>query len=206
MIAAAIGGSSAFWFSAAGFGALIFVGFLTDAIRKERATAQAVAQAKGARLLSITDDWLESVKRDGLQPLAAANVNIILKPGEAAYYHAPSALRETRAVRYATWGGPSFRVCRGVSFRVGASRSSSEQEWTKVDDGILTVTNKRLIFNGSKADRVVPLSKIVSVTDDGISAVEVTAENRQKSMVFNANPVILRTIISILGGQQQAAA
>jgi hypothetical protein len=75
----------------------------------------------------------------------------------------------------------------------------SEQEWNQVDAGMLTVTNKRLVFNGAKADRVVPLSKIVSANAASLSQVEVSAEGRQKSMMFDAvNPVILSTIFDLV--------
>lgn len=84
------------------------------------------------------------------------------------------------------------RYSAGGGFRVG---SLSEQEWTQIDVGTLTVTNQRLVFSGAKADRVVPIKKLVSANVRGLSQVEVTAEGRQKSMVFDAaNPMILATI------------
>jgi hypothetical protein len=144
------------------------------------------------RLIAEAQGWAASVKESGLLSISSS---IILKNGEVAFYEAPSALYETRAVRYSTGGGLGFRVARGVYVGGGASRSLSEQEWTQVDTGTLTVTNKRLVFNGARADRVVPIAKIVSASVASLSQVEVSAEGRQKSMMFDAaNPIILSTI------------
>jgi hypothetical protein len=148
------------------------------------------------QLIAEAKAWLASVKESGLLPVKAS---IILKADEYAFYEAPSALYETRAVRYSTGGGVGFRVAKGVYVGGGGARSLSEQEWNQVDAGTLTVTNKRLVFNGGKADRVVPLTKIVSANAVSLSQVEVSAEGRQKSMMFDgANPVILSTIFDFL--------
>jgi hypothetical protein len=136
--------------------------------------------ALGQRQLAEGSEWLTASKEHGLRSI---NSSIILKADEAAFYEAPSALYETRAVRYSA----------GSGFRVG---SLSEQEWTQIDVGTLTVTNQRLVFNGAKADSVVPIKELLSANMKSLSKVEVTAEGLQKSMVFDAaNPMILATII-----------
>jgi hypothetical protein len=62
---------------------------------------------------------------------------------------------------------------------------------------MLTITNKRLVFDGAGSDRTIALGKIVSV-DPRRDSVEVSVENRQKSMVFEAaNPFILASIIRL---------
>jgi hypothetical protein len=142
----------------------------------------------GQRVTAEANEWIASIKQHDLLPVESS---IILKADEAAYYEAPSALYETRAVRYSAGGG--FRVAKGLY--LGGARSLSAQEWTQIDVGTLTVTNQRLVFNGAKADRVVPLKKIVSANAASPSQVEVTTESRQKSMVFDAsNPIILAAI------------
>jgi hypothetical protein len=129
--------------------------------------------------------------------LPIVTTNIILKSGESAFYSAPSALYETRAVRHYQSGHTGFRVARGIYIGSTSGRSVSNQEWSKIDTGRLTVTSKRLIFDGGSADRSVPLGKIVSV-ESSLTGIEVSVEGRQKSMVFEAaNPLILATIIRI---------
>jgi hypothetical protein len=123
--------------------------------------------------------------------------DLILKSGESAFYSASSALYETRAVRQYQSGYTGFRVAKGIYIGGSRGRSTSSQEWSKIDSGILTITNKRLIFDGGSADRSVALGKILAA-DSSLDSVEVSVENRQKSMVFAAeNPLVLAVIIRI---------
>ncbi len=129
-----------------------------------------------------------------MQPVPA---RILLKPGETAFYSAPSILYETRAVRHYQSGSVGFRVAKGIYVGGSKGRSISSQEWSQIDAGTLTITNKRLIFDGGGADRTVALNKVLSA-ESRMDGVEVSAESRQKSMVFAAeNPLILATVIHI---------
>ncbi len=148
-----------------------------------------------ARSFAEARQFMASVEQSRALPTVATN--IILKSGESAFYSAPSALYETRAVRHYQAGHTGFRVAKGVYIGGTSGRSVSNQEWNKIDTGRLTVTNKRLIFDGGSADRTVPLNKIVSV-ESNLTGIEVSVEGRQKSMVFEAaNPLILAIIIRI---------
>lgn len=63
--------------------------------------------------------------------------------------------------RYRGW---SFRISPGVYYRTGTyTPPEIKEEITKVDEGILAITNKRLIFMGKHSDLDVPLQKIVGV-------------------------------------------
>jgi hypothetical protein len=67
----------------------------------------------------------------------------------------------------------------------------------KLDTGGLTITNKRLVYVGTKEQRSFPLDKVISV-DPNLTAVVVSVEGRQKAMAFEAaNPLIVTTIIRI---------
>ena len=54
--------------------------------------------------------------------------------------------------RLGAYGGPSFRVAKGVNFRVGGfqARGESHEELRVIDNGDITLTNKRFVFSGSK--------------------------------------------------------
>ena len=148
-----------------------------------------------ALLFKQARDFAATVQQNRALPTVATN--IILKPGETALYSTPSALYETRAVRHYQAGHTGFRVAKGVNVGGTSGRSTSTQEWAKIDTGWLTITNKRLVFDGGKQDRTVLLNKIVSVTCS-LTGIEVTAEGRQKSMVFDAaNPLIASTIVRL---------
>src|SRR5215831_1156393 len=76
-------------------------------------------------------------------------------------------LREPRAVRttYGAYGGPSFRVAKGVRFHTGMSRStsSSSDKLKDIDGGDLFITNQRLFFVGKLRTANAPFRKIVSI-------------------------------------------
>jgi hypothetical protein len=96
-------------------------------------------------------------------------------------------LQEPRAVRQtqAAYGGPTIRVAKGVSFRMGgaSARSESHEEIRVIDNGKLVLTNKRLIFIGSKRTVNIDLRKIMAIVPykDGI---ESQRENKQKPEYF----------------------
>lgn len=123
---------------------------------------------------------------------------ILLKDGEVAFYDAPSALYEKRAVRYWVSGSIGFRVARGVYVGGTRGRSVSEQEWGKIDTGTLTITNRRIIFNGGGIDRTVVLGNVMAV-EPWFDGVEISIEKRQKGMCFGAkNPVLVGALIQYL--------
>lgn len=147
------------------------------------------------RIRADSDEYFALL--DHSEGLPIIPTNILLQPTERSFYCAPSALYETRAVRYYQSGFAGFRVARGVWIGGSSGRSVSHQEWAKLDSGTLTVTNQRIVFDGGAQTRTVLLRKIVSV-DSMRDSVEVSVENRQKSMVFEAaNPLILATIIRL---------
>jgi len=96
-------------------------------------------------------------------------------------------LQEPRAVRqtHAAYGGPTVRVAKGVLFRLGgaSARSESHEEIRVIDQGSLILTNKRLIFIGSKRTNNIDIRKIMAIEayKDGI---ELQRENKQKTKYF----------------------
>lgn len=116
------------------------------------------------------------------------NPPLILKKNEEAcvvlgdiIFMEPRAVRKTRG----GYAGPTIRVAKGVSFRMGslASQSESHEELRNIDQGTLVLTNKRLIFIGSKRTTNIDLRKIISITSykDGIAS---QRENKQKTEYF----------------------
>jgi hypothetical protein len=129
--------------------------------------------------------------------LPKAYTNLMLKNGESAYYSDDVDLYETHSVRTSTTGYTGVRVMKRVYIGGARGTSTSSQEWTCVASGKLVITNQRLVFDGDKNDRNIPLKRIFNAesTSDGV---EVSCEGRQKSMVFACkNPLILAIIIRI---------
>ena len=99
--------------------------------------------------------------------LPTCHTNIILKKGEVAHFSYFADLIEERAVRGRYQGGSagvSFRVAKGVSFRVGQSRGTyhSDREPVAVSSGKLIVTNKRIIFDGDKKGFNITIGQLLS--------------------------------------------
>ena len=93
------------------------------------------------------------------------------------------SLLEPRAVRTGGYGGPSFRVAKGVYFRVGGFRAESHEELRNIDQGTLTLTNKRLVFSGTKRTINIDLRKIVSV-EPYSDSIALRREGKEKTQYF----------------------
>ena len=132
--------------------------------------------------------WFADKIYEGKVNLPVSNCSIILKKDEKPAIVIPDVtLKEPRSVRTSTgtYGGPSFRVSKGVSFKLGGgqSRSVSHEEIMDVDTGILTITNKRLVFTGQKKTINYNLNKIISITPYS-EGVGIQRENKQKTEYF----------------------
>lgn len=129
-------------------------------------------------------------QQGGLRPV---QTNLLLKAGEIAYLAEEGQLFETVSVRNSNQIG--VRVAKGVW--LGSGTSTSRQEWSLLDDGEVTVTNKRIVFDGSKTNRSVDIAKIISAKPV-FGGVEVSLEGRDKSMVLTTkNPFIFATVVHL---------
>jgi hypothetical protein len=113
---------------------------------------------------------------------------ILLGPGEKLQIVLSNiALWEPRSVRRSTggYGGPSIRIMKGVYLRVGTfnARGESHEELRAIDQGIFTLTNKRIVFSGSTRTVDISLNKIISI-EPYIDGIAVRTSNRQKTQYF----------------------
>ena len=148
---------------------------------REEQRSRALGNLEAARAF-----WKAAELRGGLLPVEST---LFLKEGEQAFYCEKVELMEPRAVRTGTGNRVGFRVARGVWVSTGTSTSESNDVWKRLDEGMLTITNRRIVFDGQMGTRNLDLAKLVSVSPraDGI---EVAVENRQKSSGFTcANPL-----------------
>ncbi|MDP2965257.1 MAG: hypothetical protein Q8N39_04355 [Pelolinea sp.] len=113
------------------------------------------------------------------EPLPEVPVSILLQKTERCYFQSPVTLLETRAVNTrVNYFGPTarIRIMKGVYYRLGSVnvRPKSEQKMTKIDDGMIYITNKRILFVGSSTNRPIMYSQIIDfeVCSDGISIVK----------------------------------
>ena len=100
---------------------------------------------------------------------------IRVQRGEQCHAEFPSTLRELRKVtKRINYRGPSgsIRIIKGLSYRYGSrsvTRVTSE-ELTTIDSGVLYISNKRLLFNGTNKNVSLQLKRILHFTlyADGI--------------------------------------
>jgi type II secretory pathway pseudopilin PulG len=133
-------------------------------------------------------EFIQGIERTGKLP--RPDTNVILQKGEVALLDEASILYETRA--YRVGGGAGTRIGR---IYVGGGASESHQRLRQIDTGRLTLTSKRLIFDGSMENRTLRLPDIVSV-QNWSDAIEVSTQRRAKSLVFHVeNPLIWFTMV-----------
>jgi hypothetical protein len=114
--------------------------------------------------------------------------NIILRKGELVHWSEPASILEERVLRRGYVGGSSgfsFRIARGVSYRVGAHRGQlvSETGVVPVSIGDFILTSKRAIFRGDRKAFNTAWDKILDVHfySDGI---RLTTTSRSKPTVI----------------------
>jgi hypothetical protein len=99
-------------------------------------------------------------------PLEPVDVSINLFKGEHCYFESPCSWYEYRSVtkRY-NYAGPTFRLklAKGLYYRAGSMRVQPvrEEELQLLDQGHLFLTDRRLIFMGSRKNRTHRFSTIL---------------------------------------------
>lgn len=172
----------ALWLKLGGGALVILVAFRWIKRAKARRIRDAEIRRQDEELRLFT----EYAKAHNAFP--TVETRVLLKDGEVAFYDEPSALYEKRAVRHYESGSLGIRIASGVYLGRTRGRSVSTQEWGKIDTGTLTITNRRIIFNGGGLDRNVMLAHVMAV-EAWLDGVEISVENRQKGMCFGAkNP------------------
>lgn len=134
--------------------------------------------------------------------LPTISVNINLKIGEICHFAALATISEERVLRREYQGnsqGLSFRVTRGVSYRIGQSRgrSVSIRGVTQIASGSFYITSQRCIFNGHTHSFAFQHSKLLSFDqyEDGL---QLHMENRQKTQIIgfhNSNDAELAALV-----------
>jgi hypothetical protein len=121
---------------------------------------------------------------DGRLPVVEAP-QLMAKCGEVVHLEAPAALMHEVAVREWRGGsqGFSFRVAKGVRYRVGSTRGHLVTVGTQLqiaDSGVLSVTSQRVAFLGQRKTVDMPYTKLMgrNVFTDAISF---SLSNRQNA-------------------------
>ena len=147
------------------------------------------ARQESQQLISY-HSTLHGLETAALEDLPTLNgqSGVILQRGEQDYFAHSANLLEMRVVRSRVVGrssGVSFRLMKGVTYRVGQSRGSisSESDWTPVSNGTFVITNQRLVFRGDTKSINTPHSKLLDI-ETYADAIRFSVTNRQKPVTI----------------------
>lgn len=144
---------------------LFFIGWIIDVIR------YLIAAIKGERIQGNRPKRLET---DAELPVITTS-NLMLSNGEVCHYCGSATFVKTKNVVVGYSGGSrgaSIRIAKGMSYRIGAQKAApirgDVQERTP---GILSVTNKRVVFSGNKGafDKKITALSAVTPYKNGIA-------------------------------------
>lgn len=129
------------------------------------------------------DAWLTRFK-NGEIPQLSQESPVMLKKGENLIISMPNiSLLEARAVRKGGYSGSNIRVAKGLYFKVGGFQAQTHEELKVLDQGIITLTNKRIVYSGSKKTINIPLTKIISL-EPYSDAISIVREGKEKTQHF----------------------
>lgn len=136
---------------------------------------------------------------DGRLP-ELADAPIILKRNEVAHLVTTASLMKEVLIREYKGGsrGMSFRVMKGVSYRVGSHRGTLEVVGSRLeeaDTGDLVVTSQRVVFTGPRRTQECRYDKLIDVNVYR-DAIELHVSNRQKPSLFRveSGPMIAAAV------------
>lgn len=161
----------------------------SDRDNKARAASDRDNKARYVQQLDASQAWLKE-RTDSCQQL-----EMICGPSpggfdsdESMIFVLPGVrLLEPRAIRHSrsSYGGPTIRLAKGLSFRLGSAASQSERndELRNIDEGTLVLTTKRLAFLGSLRTSNVKLDDLISVQSfaDGV---QIHRERKERAETY----------------------
>ncbi|HVM58454.1 MAG TPA: hypothetical protein VMT74_13400 [Gaiellaceae bacterium] len=114
--------------------------------------------------------------------------HLMAKQNEVVHFETSAALMKEVAVREWRGGsqGVSFRIAKGVRYRVGATRGHIVTVGTQLqvaDTGVLAITSQRIAYLGSRKTLDMPFSKLMGMElySDGV---RLSLSNRQSAPLF----------------------
>ncbi len=129
--------------------------------------------------------------------------NVVLQKKETAYWSEKGSLLENRVVKRRYEGGSqgiSFRIAKGVSYRVGAHRGHivTDTAVVPVSTGEFIITNKRIIFRGDNKSFNIHLDKLLelNIYSDGVRLTDDKGKPRIVKLTNSENRDIVGATLS----------
>jgi hypothetical protein len=196
---------------------VVIAGFAIFQYQRRTKAADAALSAY-QRQLDVASNWIRDHRDRGVLPtMICDSVPKGFDHDERVLCVLPSVdLLEPRAVRRSTrrgrsaYGGPTIRIARGLSIRLGASgstgtsESESFDELRQIDHGTLILTTKRLAFLGSLRTNSSSLDDLIGVKDVG-NGIQVHRERKQKAETYVLTYPLIVDGLVIAGSMIQLA-
>jgi len=135
------------------------------------------------------------------------SARLLMKREEVTHIELAASLLKETTIR--EWRGRSsafsFRIVRGVSYRVGASRGRMVTVGTQLavaDQGSLTATSHRLVFQGARQDLEIPYARLLGldVYSDGV---QIHVSGRKNPPIFKVQPQAVHMLAAIVNRASQ---
>lgn len=128
---------------------------------------------------------------------------LILQKGEIAHWEEAANYLEEKVVKRGYVGGSqgvSFRLMKGVTYRVGASKGNlvSETAVVPTSTGKLVITDRRVVFSGDKKSFNIKLDSVLNLDmySDGLNITDGKGAPRIFQFVNKLNTDIVGTVLS----------
>ena len=166
------------------------------------------------KLLMVQDNEISEIKLsisrmqtvNQIQNGALPNIHptgLILQKGEIAHWEESANLLEEKVVKRGYVGGSqgaSFRIMKGVTYRVGASKGQlvSETAVVPTSTGRLVITDRRVVFSGDKKSFNIKLDSILNLDmyTDGLNITDAKGTPRIVQFVNKYNADIVGSVLS----------
>lgn len=139
----------------------------------------------------------------GQLPVVPSSVSLLREaPSEVVHAEVRCVLLEERVIRREYVGGSrgaSVRICKGVTYRFGSTRGHSVPvtDILPVDGGLLSVTNQRVVFAGSKKSFSTDWSKVLSA-EPYADGVLMAFQSRTKSAMLKYDDMSQAEIVTAI--------
>lgn len=176
---------------------LFGIGWVIDDIR------YFIAAITGRRI-GNSGSYSLSLKDDEPLPIIFGSP-VILQDNEICHYSktVSRVTTKNRVVGYSGASqGVSLRVCKGMSYRIGASRGVPiRQDVIEKNDGCLNITNKRIIFMAEKGafDKSITKLSAIEPFEDGIA---LQFSTQKYTFMANDGPYIYQIISRIINDEE----
>ena len=152
------------------FNKILADGEISPEEEEELASIQKNLDVKLSYEVKVSKDLekMRTIWRINHAELTPVFADVNLHKNETCYFESRAEWYEQRAVTATTnYGGPTgrIRIAKGVYYRYGQINhgTSGHQELTQIDTGTIYITNKRLIFMGTKKNTTISFDSILDI-------------------------------------------